>query len=79
MIKYFAEQKWGDRPYAVRTWIRGYLPYFLVDLGVAAKADDCADVNASHQWYNQDDMYSACYHCCEVQEGQLWRLDDPDT
>jgi len=60
-------------PYRWRTWIRCHLPWFLIDLGIAKKAVDCGQVDAEHHWYNQDNEYSACYHCDIVRQGQLWK------
>jgi hypothetical protein len=61
-------------PYAWRTWIRGRLPYVLIDRGLFPdKGEDCEAVGARHAWYNQDDECSACYHCRVVRAGQLWR------
>jgi hypothetical protein len=62
-------------PYRWRTWFRGHLPWFLINLGVAAKAQDCETVGARHRWYNADDVNSACYHCKIVRTGQLWRSE----
>ena len=62
-----------DHPYRWRTWIRSYLPWFLIDLGIAGKAVDCELVGAEHHWYNQDNEHSACYHCDVVRQGQLWK------
>ena len=59
-------------PYAWRTWLRTRLPWFLIDLGVAAKGADCEAVGASHHWYNRDDSSSGCYHCDIVRDGQHW-------
>ena len=48
---------------------------FVIDLGVAAKAKDCEAAGGHHEWYNQDDENSACYHCEVVRAGQLWKTD----
>jgi 2-amino-4-hydroxy-6-hydroxymethyldihydropteridine diphosphokinase len=64
-------------PYAWRTWLRGRLPWFLIDWGVADKGRDCTAAGGWHRWYNQDDDHSACYHCKVVEPGQPWR-DDAD-
>lgn len=63
----------AGHPYRWRTWIRGYLPWFLIDLGVADKGEDCERVGGEHWWYNRDNVTSACYHCKAVRPGQLWR------
>jgi hypothetical protein len=43
-----------------RTKIRGNLPWFLVNRGVADKGTtDCGD----HEWYNADYVVEHCYHC----------------
>lgn len=72
MIRKLAENEWGSHPFAIRTWLRGRLPYFLVNLGVSPKGRDCEAVGASHLWYNNDDVSSACYHCEVVRPGRLW-------
>jgi hypothetical protein len=59
-------------PFRWRTSVRRYLPWFLIDLGVAAKGTDCQASGGDHEWYNQDDSNSACYHCEVVRLGQLW-------
>jgi hypothetical protein len=48
------------------------LPWFLIDMGLAAKGADCEAVGASHRWYNRDNTSSGCYHCEVVREGQHW-------
>ncbi|MCE7992491.1 MAG: hypothetical protein HEP71_10935 [Roseivirga sp.] len=60
-------------PYAWRTHIRGSLPWFLINLGLAGKKSNCENVGASHVWYNIDGKYSGCYHCLIKKEGQLWK------
>jgi hypothetical protein len=64
-------------PYRWRTSLRRYLPWFLIDLGVAAKGEDCETAGGSHGWYNIDGKRSACYHCRVVRTGRLWQ--QPDT
>ena len=64
-----------DRPYRWRTWWRARLPWFLIDLGVAAKGKDCEAAGAWHRWYNRDGETSACYHCDTIRDGQLWGED----
>ena len=59
-------------PYAWRTWLRRNLPWFLIDLGVAGKGQDCEGVGAKHHWYNVDNVSSACYHCEITRAGRLW-------
>ena len=68
-MKYFDK----DHPYRWRTWFRGCLPWFLIDLGIAAKANDCEDLHGDHWWYNIDGETSGCYHCDIIRQGQLWR------
>ena len=62
-------------PYRFRTWIRGYLPWWLINLGVANKREDCEKAGGEHWWYNQDNENSACYHCRVVRRGRLWAGD----
>ncbi len=46
--------------YRWRTAVRTRLPWFLIDLGVAAKGRrDCGE----HAWYKQSDAEDRCYHC----------------
>ena len=40
-----------DNPYRWRTCIRQRLPWFLIDLGFAAKGKDCESVGGQHYWY----------------------------
>ncbi len=61
------------QPYRIRTWLRGYLPWVLIDLGFAAKGEDCEKAGGEHEWYNKDGKQSACYHCQIVRSGQLWK------
>jgi hypothetical protein len=64
---------WDPRhPYRWRTWVRGHLSWFLINLGVAAKATDCEAVGAEHYWYNRDYKTRGCYHCEGVRPGRLW-------
>jgi hypothetical protein len=51
------------------------LPWFLIELGVAAKGKDCESVNACHVWFNLNDENSGCYYCKVVKPGQLWKKD----
>ena len=62
----------SGHPYRWRTWLRSHLPWFLIDLGFAAKKPDCERSGGQHCWYNQDGKHSACYHCLVVKEGRLW-------
>lgn len=63
-------------PFRWRTRIRRHLPWFLIDLGLAAKGDDCEAHGGHHEWYNAGDSVSACYHCKIEKPGQLWTLGD---
>ncbi len=63
-------------PYAWRTWLRGRLPWFLIDLGFAGKGRNCDTVGAWHRWYNEDNINSACYHCRQIRPGRLWEQPD---
>ena len=60
-------------PYRLRTKIRQHLPWFLIDLGIARKGKDCIAAGGDHDWYNHDEMSSACYHCVVVSPGRLWK------
>jgi hypothetical protein len=60
-------------PYRKRTWWRSHLPWFLIDLGVAAKGKDCEAADGHHEWYNVDGKTSGCYHCEVTRSGQLWK------
>ena len=67
-----ARAEFGDHPHAFRTWLRGRLPWFLIDLGVAGFGEDCDKLNAQHCWCNLDDARSQCMFCGSQREGQLW-------
>jgi hypothetical protein len=60
-------------PFRWRTRLRRHLPWFLIDLGLADKGDDCEAHGGAHEWYNADDVMSACYHCKIERPGQLWK------
>lgn len=62
-------------PYAWRLWLRQRLPWFLIDLGVAGKGEDCEKHGAEHLWYPADNekKRSGCYYCSVERPGQLWR------
>jgi hypothetical protein len=62
-------------PYRWRTWIRVRLPWFLIDLGLADKGEDCEKAGGAHWWHNLDGVNSGCKHCKVVRPGQLWRQD----
>lgn len=66
-------------PAAWRAWLRQYLPWFLIDLGLADKIADCEEVGGWHRWYCIDERTSGCYHCKVQRAGQLWKADDGDT
>ena len=80
-IQYFAkkleeikqkEMKKKSHPYELRLRIREKLPWFLIDLGFAAKGKNCETVGAKHRWYNKSNNLSACYYCKIIKEGKLW-------
>lgn len=50
-------------PYELRKQIRARLPWFLIQIGIAAKGKDCKKVNASHSYYNIDGKSNGCYYC----------------
>lgn len=60
-------------PYEWRLQIRERLPFFLINLGIAAKGKDCESVGAEHIWYNAGDGYSGCYYCKVEKESDLWK------
>lgn len=62
-------------PYRRRTRLRQHLPFWMIDLGIAAKGRDCEAAGGRHQWYNQGPD-SACYHCRATSAFALWR---PET
>jgi hypothetical protein len=65
---------WDEgHPYRWRTLLRSRLPWFLINLGVADKGEDCEKVSGTHWWYNKDNVSSACYHCKVVRSGRLWK------
>jgi hypothetical protein len=53
----------AGHPYRHRVWIRGRLPWWLINLGVANKGRDCEAVGAWHRWYKSTDEIDGCYHC----------------
>ncbi|MEL7268075.1 MAG: hypothetical protein AAGL34_00715 [Bacteroidota bacterium] len=59
-------------PYGTRKWWRERLPWFLIDLGLAAKGANCEIVGAKHQWYNIDNKSSGCYYCKIEAKGQKY-------
>jgi hypothetical protein len=67
-------QNWGG-PYRFRTFLRGHLPWFIIDLGFVDKGSDCEAEGGLHEWYNVDNKISACYHCKIEKEGQLWKQE----
>ena len=67
--------EFGDHPHALRTWVRGRLPWFLIRLGVAGFGRDCESLGAQHNWCNEDDIHSTCIFCGLWREGQLWRTN----
>lgn len=57
---------WDDgHPYRWRCWIRSYLPWWMIDLGLAAKAADCEREGGWHRWYAVSDEIDGCFHCEE--------------
>ena len=52
-------QNMSKRPrYRWRTWLRGHLPWALVDL-FPKGTKDCGD----HEWFRFDEATDRCYHC----------------
>ncbi len=66
-------------PYGRRKWWRERLPWFLIDLGIAKKGIDCHKVNAEHNWYNKNNVSSACYYCKVIEQGQKWKNQSNET
>ena len=62
----------AEHPHRWRTWLRGYLPWFVINLGLASKTSDCELVGGRHHWYNRDGITSGCYHCEVDKPGRLW-------
>lgn len=50
-------------PYELRKKLRGILPWFLIDIGIAAKGKNCKTVNANHSYYNINGILNGCYYC----------------
>jgi len=65
-------QYWGG-PYRFRTFLRSNLPWFIINTGIVDKGIDCEAKGGKHEWYNQDNINSACYHCSVEKEGKLWK------
>jgi len=68
-----ARAEFGDHPHALRTWVRGRLPWFLIRLGFAGFGKDCAALGAQHNWYGVSEGRSRCIFCGTEREGELWR------
>lgn len=66
----------SSEPYRRRTWLRQRLPFWVIRRGIANKGEDCEAAGGFHEWYNQDDETSACYHCRVTEKGQLWIYGD---
>jgi len=62
----------AGHPYRYRVWIRGRLPWWLINLGVANKERDCEAVGGWHRWYKSTDEIDGCYHC-EVKRRRIPR------
>jgi hypothetical protein len=65
----------GHHPYRWRTRLRRHLPWWLINLGVADKGEDCEAVGGQHHWYNIDGSSSGCYHCKVIPGPSLDRSD----
>jgi hypothetical protein len=63
------------RPFRWRTALRRHLPYWVLDLGLAGKGEDCEAAGGAHEWYNRDGNTSGCYHCQVIRDGQLWQRE----
>lgn len=79
MLRRLARKRWGENPYATRTWIRGHLSWWMIRFGFAGKGKDCAAAGGKHSWYNQDGESSHCYHFEVEEEGRLWESCKVDS
>jgi len=61
------------QPYGLRTFLRGKLPWFILNTGILDKGANCENSGGEHEWYNKDNIFSACYHCVQEKKGQLWK------
>ncbi len=79
LCRYVSKQKGKIMPqftggsYRKRSWFRSFLPWFIIDLGIADKGQNCELKGGNHEWYNSDNKNSGCYHCRVVKSGQLWK------
>lgn len=64
-------QYWGG-PFRFRTFLRSHLPWFIIKTGILDGGDDCEAKGGTHEWYNVDNVKSACYHCSIEKTGKLW-------
>jgi|GEM_PF-7016591 len=55
----------NKHPYELRKRIRVRLPWFLINMGIAAKGKDCKTVNAKHSFYKIDGTLNGCYYCVQ--------------
>ena len=61
--------------YLWRTKVRKYLPWILINLGIAKKGKNCGE--NKHDWYNINNKSSGCYHCEVVKNGKLYEPSRP--
>jgi hypothetical protein len=61
------------KPYRWRSFLRGALPNWAYDMWAPNKGVDCEMKGGAHEWYNHDNVTSACYHCSVIRTGQLWK------
>ncbi|MEZ4884157.1 MAG: hypothetical protein R3E32_05395 [Chitinophagales bacterium] len=59
-------------PYYLRWWWRQRLPWFLINIGIGDKGENCELANAEHVWYNIDNKTSGCYYCKKIAKEKLW-------
>jgi hypothetical protein len=64
-------------PFRWRTNLRILLPVWLA--GRIDKGEDCGIRGGTHDWYNMDNVNSACYHCEQIRPGQLWKSTEDGT
>ena len=54
------------------------MPFWMIDLGIAAKGADCEAIGGRHEWYNNGNG-SACYHCRATIDTDVWSVGGADV